>query len=37
MFYLWHLDANRIPILGVFQRDMSCVELGNMKLRIDTV
>lgn len=37
MFYLWHLDANRIPGLGVSRRDMSCVELENMKLRIDTV
>ena len=37
MFYLWHLDANRIPILGVSRRDMSCVELENRKLSIDTV
>lgn len=37
MFYLWHLDANQIPGLGVSRRDMSCVELENMKPRIDTV
>lgn len=37
MFYLWHLDANRIPGLGVSRRDLSCVELENMKRRINTV
>lgn len=37
MFYLWHLDANRIPGLGVSLRDMSCVELEAMKRRIDTI
>lgn len=37
MFYLWHLDADLIPILGASLHDMSCVELENMKLRIDAV
>lgn len=37
MFYLWHLDADLIPILGASLRDKSCVELENMKLRIDAV